>query len=175
MLLVFYVGILACYTIFLLSSQPTSTRPSFRVVYRSSLHFIFISFLAKMLISVTFGFVVWSICCCIRCPGSWGYNFNTKCSASGKRSLSYLLYYMHTCLIIRYLMWHFGMISCCQPAGWAHHLLPKPQPSWLLFVSSGCWSPDLHAEGQCHSEDHCCDSHIGVELLGCLPIHERCS
>ncbi|KAL6848785.1 hypothetical protein ACP4OV_021368 [Aristida adscensionis] len=63
----------------------------------------------------------------------------------------------------------------CSTAGWAHHLLPKPQSSWILPVPPGCWSPDLHVEGQCYAKDYCGNGNISMELLGSLSIHKhRC-
>lgn len=58
--------------------------------------------------------------------------------------------------------------------GRAHNLLPESESSRLLPISSGCWSLNLHAERQRHHQDNCGVDHVGVELMGSIPIHECC-
>ena len=94
-------------------------------------------------------------CPAARCPGSWGYNSDLECSASGKAfffytqtrshmhmtvgdSIAFVLIKMPSYKFYNYLFNHFS--------GWTHHLLPKPESSWLLPVSTGCWCSSLQRQ-----------------------------
>lgn len=68
--------------------------------------------------------------------------------------------------------WRYSSHAQCSTAGWAYHLLPKPQPSWILPVPSWCRGSDMHAEWQCHAKDSRGVGNIGMELLGSISVHE---